>query len=605
MKSDKIISLLLAVILLLSVCCTAPVSAETADAIPYVDAAGEPMEPITEFTVVDKNTRDLSGRTYLEEYEEEHWYVVTDDVELNDRITVNGVVNLILCSGATLIAHKGISVNDSFDQIIPAMVEGNTLIIWQQEATDSLPAGKLIIDSPVGFQAGIGGEGDQSCGTVIINGGFLDVTGGRGSLWADGAGIGGGCQGSGGNITINGGTVNATGGEWGAAGIGGGYGGSGGNITINGGSVNAYSSENSSAAGIGGGENGDSGGNITINGGIVNAVSRSGHADIGGGNHSPGGVITINGGTVTAENYGIGFGGRDEDEEATVITLDWTDTSKDTMSIFAYSYRGTVKLLKPFRYDEPWDSGIIEAADDADMSKLGGKTLKPYKRPIPSTYDLDLPETITLSSGAEWTTVSAAVTAFDLHPNDDDQLPDQLQIEYVGGTLTSTSDSSQTLLFDMGYTDYTNNHRNNIYFNLSDPGETRFRIHISPADYNMAPFGTYTGVMTVITRWRYGRETVKIETVTVPVSLNATGGIPGSTPVVLLGDADGNGEVDIIDATVIQRYDVCLTDLSDYAKTRADVDGDSEIDIIDATWIQRWDAGMTAPDGIGKQMESY
>ena len=68
----------------------------------------------------------------------------------------------------------------------------------------------------------------------------------------------------------------------------------------------------------------------------------------------------------------------------------------------------------------------------------------------------------------------------------------------------------------------------------------------------------------------------------------------------ILGDANLDGEVDITDATTVQRYDVKMVELSDEAKQLADVDRDGEVCIIDATWLQRWDLKMKAPEGIGK-----
>ena len=68
----------------------------------------------------------------------------------------------------------------------------------------------------------------------------------------------------------------------------------------------------------------------------------------------------------------------------------------------------------------------------------------------------------------------------------------------------------------------------------------------------------------------------------------------------LLGDANLDGEVDITDATTVQRYDVRMIELSDKAKQLADVDRDGDVCIIDATWIQRWDLKMKAPAGIGE-----
>ena len=66
----------------------------------------------------------------------------------------------------------------------------------------------------------------------------------------------------------------------------------------------------------------------------------------------------------------------------------------------------------------------------------------------------------------------------------------------------------------------------------------------------------------------------------------------------VLGDADGNGSVTIMDATTIQRH---LADLSvpHFFAEAACVNG-RELSILDATLIQRWIAGLSAPEGIGQ-----
>lgn len=62
----------------------------------------------------------------------------------------------------------------------------------------------------------------------------------------------------------------------------------------------------------------------------------------------------------------------------------------------------------------------------------------------------------------------------------------------------------------------------------------------------------------------------------------------------LYGDIDGNGEVDLYDATLIMRYAVGLITLDDAAVARGNVSGDTLTDLYDATLIQRYAVGIIA-----------
>lgn len=76
---------------------------------------------------------------------------------------------------------------------------------------------------------------------------------------------------------------------------------------------------------------------------------------------------------------------------------------------------------------------------------------------------------------------------------------------------------------------------------------------------------------------------------------------PDYVPSPLLGDADLNREVDIIDATAIQRHAAGIVTLSQEAQLAADVDRDGDVTIIDTTLLQRHLVGMpNVPEGIGK-----
>lgn len=81
--------------------------------------------------------------------------------------------------------------------------------------------------------------------------------------------------------------------------------------------------------------------------------------------------------------------------------------------------------------------------------------------------------------------------------------------------------------------------------------------------------------------------------------LTVAGAICASA-AVLLGDADSDGEVTVIDVTLIQRT-LSGVSADSLEVAAADVDGNGAVEIIDATFIQRMVAKMNTPYPIGVQ----
>ena len=341
------------------------------------------------------------------------WYYLNDNVTVKDLVSLEGDTNLILGDGFTL---------DVEGLYIP---QGSTLTIYAQ--SDGENAGKIISEPDSGAAIGATSDGHPG-GTIVIHGGNIEAKGhdncagigsnaGNGTTspitiyggtitakgGSDGAGIGGGRNCDGGEITIYGGEITAKGGGDNGAGIGGGQNGSGGTIKIYGGTITTSDSPNVNGAGIGGGDSAD-GGNITIEGGTITTYSRDG-AGIGGGAKSSdsatssGGIVVINGGNITAtggKGAGIGGGyrcsggtvninggvinasgsygiGRGEDGSDVAVTLGYTDATKETISITASTFNGTVTLEEPFAmhsYSRVFPAGVV-----SDNSLLGGGAL--------------------------------------------------------------------------------------------------------------------------------------------------------------------------------------------------------------------------------------
>lgn len=68
--------------------------------------------------------------------------------------------------------------------------------------------------------------------------------------------------------------------------------------------------------------------------------------------------------------------------------------------------------------------------------------------------------------------------------------------------------------------------------------------------------------------------------------------VADSTEKVLYGDCNGDGKIDIIDATLIQKAIVGLVKQSEIQRISADVNFDSDITIVDATTIQKYIVGL-------------
>ena len=147
---------------------------------------------------IDPDTPRLIKRTYalpVQREMTEGWYVVDKNTTYNERMVIDGDVNLILGNGKKLNAMEGIYVK-----------EGSYLFIWAQSS--SMRMGTLIARGS-GGNAGIGGNEQTNSGTIIINGGNIEATGGSGD-GKGGAGIGAGSEGNNQQIYISGGLSRRT-----------------------------------------------------------------------------------------------------------------------------------------------------------------------------------------------------------------------------------------------------------------------------------------------------------------------------------------------------------------------------------------------------------
>lgn len=62
--------------------------------------------------------------------------------------------------------------------------------------------------------------------------------------------------------------------------------------------------------------------------------------------------------------------------------------------------------------------------------------------------------------------------------------------------------------------------------------------------------------------------------------------------IFAIGDVNSDGDISVVDATLVQKYIVGLENLTDLQKKSADVNDDNEISVVDATLIQKYIVGL-------------
>ena len=324
----------------------------------YIDSNGEVQTPTEAVSALTDSSTALSSG----------WYLASGEITISSRVSVSDDVHLILKDGAVINIPKGIGVNENKKLTIYGQANNSgTLTITDPYYTDST-TGRTR------YPAGIGGDHNNNCGTIVINGGTINATGASnpGGSNNSSAAIGGAYDRNAGNITINGGIIHATGGRY-AAGIGGGFSDQGGTITINGGNIIAIGGDRS--AGIGNGYGSTVGASISLSWSeITDSIYASSYHD-----SSGKGTVTLNrsfvlssdGSAATTSN----IGGKTI-IPAYAVNVDNTENGTVSPGQTAYRLGSTVTLtVTP-------DSGY-----EIDSVKCGSTEIEP----VAGVYSFEMP----------------------------------------------------------------------------------------------------------------------------------------------------------------------------------------------------------------------
>lgn len=155
------------------------------------------------------------------------------------------------------------------------------------------------------------------------------------------------------------------------------------------------------------------------------------------------------------------------------------------------------------------------------------------------------------------------------------------------------------------YANYLNSF-NGIYYSFSRPGGVGAFTDVSDHYFKIRFQATAAGtaeiehVMELLTTTVDGR-TVRLfnngkpneQLDQIPYTLSSV-----ELPSAYLGDADGDGELSILDATLIQRLAAGVD--TPYQAQNADVNGDGAVTLSDALAILRYKAGMSTDTKVGE-----
>lgn len=157
----------------------------------------------------------------------------------------------------------------------------------------------------------------------------------------------------------------------------------------------------------------------------------------------------------------------------------------------------------------------------------------------------------------------------------------------VSYTATSGVDEI-TLLMTVGNDEGEGQFENAVYINQVPNADGTYQFPVDKAKVQeIAGIDDIDGVLFSVKMGGTSVPTPSVKTVTYESS---TGGNEGDS--VARGDANGDGNIDFVDALLVLKHDAGTASLSGDNLTAADTNNDGEVDFVDALLILKYDAGL-------------
>lgn len=188
---------------------------------------------------------------------------------------------------------------------------------------------------------------------------------------------------------------------------------------------------------------------------------------------------------------------------------------------------------------------------DVEITSKNGKPVKPTT--VPTTVAPTTIEPTTVAPTTEEPTTVEPTTA---------------KLRTVKGTVKSYLSESDT-----------------VTIQLIKSGEVAYETTVkgNNAKYSISGVASGTYTMKVSKNAHADREYTVIV---------ANSDVIRNAKIFAIGDVNSDGDISVVDATLVQKYIVGLENLTDLQKKSADVNDDNEISVVDATLIQKYIVGL-------------
>lgn len=217
------------------------------------------------------------------------------------------------------------------------------------------------------------------------------------------------------------------------------------------------------------------------------------------------------------------------------------------------------------QYEYLRDSSYISY--DVKITSKNGKPIKPTTvAPATVAPTTEVPTTVEPTTVAPTTTEPTTVAPTTEEPTTVE--PTTAKLKTVKGTVKSYLSESDT-----------------VTIQLIKSGEVAYETTVkgNNAKYSISGVASGTYTMKVSKNAHADREYTVIVT---------NSDVIRNAKIFAIGDVNSDGDISVVDATLVQKYIVGLENLTDLQKKSADVNDNNEISVVDATLIQKYIVGL-------------